>query len=231
MKKLKVMIMTLMMCLVGINFYSCEKNDISKNYVYGTVTDIDGNVYKTVTIGTQTWMAENLRVTRYISIYNNDTCEIQNDMVDSIWTWHTTFWPTLCYYENDSSNNKIYGILYNHLAAEMNIAPEGWRVPNNEDWKILIKYLENNPSPKNIKDFTNGSCGFREGITGKFSLGDYNYWWSTSGTMSNSDPYYPGHYIEDYDKASFCMVNTSYFMSIYNTDRKNGLAIRCIKNN
>lgn len=228
MKKLKVMIMILTMCLVGINFYSCEKNDIndiSKNYVYGKVTDIDGNVYKTVTIGTQTWMAENLRVTRYISKYNNDTCLIPNVMVDSIWAYNknyygTHFYPMLCYYENDSSNNKIYGILYNHYAADEDIAPEGWRVPENEDWEILIKYLKNNPSPKNIKDFTNGSCGSRDCADGSFHLGETNTWWSKSE-----------EYLYHVSWGNFCSVNVSYYMNIYHTDRKNGLHIRCIKNN
>jgi uncharacterized protein (TIGR02145 family) len=101
----------------------------------GTVTDIDGNVYQTIIIGNQEWMAENLRVTHY-----NDGLEIPN-ITDSL-QWCNYNEGAYCAYNNDESNASTYGYLYNWYAAEMlNIAPAGWHVPTDEELMELELYM------------------------------------------------------------------------------------------
>ena len=107
-------------------------------YVFetGTLTDVDGNNYITVKIGTQWWMAENLKVTRYrngVSIPN----------VTSAATWSTRTTGAYCDYDNNSSNVTIYGRLYNLYAIHDDriLAPAGWHVPTDNEWKTLEKYL------------------------------------------------------------------------------------------
>ena len=108
----------------------------SKNY--GSVTDFDGNTYKTIKIGDQTWMAENLRVTHYrngAAIPNiKDTTQWANQ-TEGVW----------CNYNNTEDLTAIatYGRLYNWFATQdtRNIAPSGWRVADVIDWEILIENL------------------------------------------------------------------------------------------
>jgi len=102
----------------------------------GTVTDIDGNVYQTVEIGDQWWMAENLRVTHY---RNGDNIRYVSE--DEEWFSITT--GAYCSYDNDYLNISIYGQLYNWYTINdsRNIAPEGWHVPSNEEWMQLEMYL------------------------------------------------------------------------------------------
>lgn len=106
---------------------------------YGTMTDQDGNVYKTVTIGNQTWMAENLRTTKY-----NDGTAILNITDDD--KWRSLSKGAYCNYNNTSNNDTIvtFGRLYNRNAVNLNLAPIGWRVPTNADLAQLINYLRGN---------------------------------------------------------------------------------------
>ncbi|UCE17077.1 MAG: hypothetical protein JSV84_09210 [Gemmatimonadota bacterium] len=101
-----------------------------------TVTDIDGNVYQTVIIGDQVWMAENLKVTHY---RNGDA--IPNVTKGSEWSDLST--GAFCNYNNDANNVPTYGRLYNWYAVDnsRHIAPEDWHVPTDEDWKQLEMYL------------------------------------------------------------------------------------------
>ncbi|MEI7504480.1 MAG: fibrobacter succinogenes major paralogous domain-containing protein [Paludibacter sp.] len=106
---------------------------------WNTVTDVDGNVYKTVRIGNQTWMGENLKVTHY---RNGET--IPNVTSNTSWGGLTTgAWSD---YSNITSNGSIYGHLYNWFAAtdSRNIAPSGWHVPTDAEWNTLEKYLTAN---------------------------------------------------------------------------------------
>ncbi len=166
----------------------------------GSVTDIDGNVYKTVTIGDQVWMAENLKVTHY---RNGDP--IPN--VSSNNQWPYLYIGALCYYNNDFSNAEGYGALYNWYAVvdARNIAPEGWHVPTNNEWETLVDFLggkkiaggklketgtkeagtgfwqEPNASATNEFGFSARPGGYRLGSNGSFEQleCDGRYWTAT----------------------------------------------------
>jgi len=138
----------LLMILFVVFVCSCEKDDnasLSNNSTavfnpdinYGTMTDQDGNVYKTVTIGTQTWMAENLRTTKY-----NDGTIIPNVIDGEEWTIQTT--GVYCTYNNTFNTDTIvaYGHLYNWYTVNTGLlAPEGWHVPTDAEWTTLTDYL------------------------------------------------------------------------------------------
>ncbi len=100
------------------------------------VTDIEGNIYHTVTIGTQLWMVENLKVTRY---RNGDLIPNVSDFTQ----WNNLSIGAYCNYDNLSTNGITYGHLYNWYAVSdnRNICPKGWHVPSDDDWTILINYL------------------------------------------------------------------------------------------
>jgi uncharacterized protein (TIGR02145 family) len=120
---------------------SCKKsNDENNNKTTpketGTATDFDGNVYKTIKIGTQWWMAENLKTTHY-----NDGTPIPEVTEYLAWRYSTT--PGYCWFDNDSVTNKnLYGALYNWYAVNTGkLAPTGWHVPTDLEWWTLINYL------------------------------------------------------------------------------------------
>jgi uncharacterized protein (TIGR02145 family) len=100
--------------------------------IAGKVRDVDGNLYDVVTIGTQTWMAENLRVTRYS---NGEPIPNVSDAAE----WSNLTTGARCDYDNDPGKVTTYGRLYNWEAVNdaRNIAPSGWHVPYDEDWKQL----------------------------------------------------------------------------------------------
>jgi uncharacterized protein (TIGR02145 family) len=102
----------------------------------GTLADVDGNVYQTVKIGNQMWMAENLKVTHY---RNGDP--IPNVIDNAEWTGLTS--GAYCEYKSDVNNVATYGRLYNWYAVDdsRNIAPDGWHVPTDAEWKQLEMYL------------------------------------------------------------------------------------------
>ena len=109
--------------------YGC-KNDMSM------VTDVDGNSYHTVKIGTQTWMVENLKTTKF-----NDGTPIPS-IRDSA-SWKASLSPGYCFYKNDSAKNKsTYGALYNWYAVNTGkLAPKGWHIPTDAEWTVLINYV------------------------------------------------------------------------------------------
>lgn len=90
------------------------------------MTDVDGNIYNTVEIGSQCWMKENLRV----------SANVPNVVNPAPWSSLTS--PAWCYYNNDSSYGVVYGKLYNWYAANSgNLCPLGWHISTDNDWKIL----------------------------------------------------------------------------------------------
>ncbi|KAA3614979.1 MAG: hypothetical protein D8M58_11035 [Calditrichaeota bacterium] len=118
-------------------FFSCSDNSTGSdndqnNNSAGTVTDIDGNTYKTVKIGDQWWMAENLKVSHY---RNGDAISFPTDSLG----WASNTSGAYGFYDNDNGNANSYGNLYNWYAVNnvKNIAPEGWHIATDEDWKQL----------------------------------------------------------------------------------------------
>lgn len=168
------------------------------------IVDLDGNVYKSITICKQTWSKTNLNVSKY-----NDGTEIPEVSDPTILKKKTI--GAWCYYRNNSENGVIYGKLYNWYAVagiyddasllnpalRKKIAPKGWHVPTDDEWTILIKCLGKEPGSKlkekgtshwsilNL-DATNSS-GFT-GIPGGARFSNYTYsdsyqkafWWSSS---------------------------------------------------
>jgi uncharacterized protein (TIGR02145 family) len=100
------------------------------------IIDGDGNIYKTVTIDSQTWLAENLKTTKY-----NDGTEIPLVTDDN--TWYNLLTPTYCWYNNDENASKnIYGALYNWYTVETGkLCPAGWHVPTDDEWTAMENYL------------------------------------------------------------------------------------------
>lgn len=112
---------------------NCKKEEGDSNIVM----DKDGNVYHTITIGTQVWMVENLRTTHF-----NDGSEIPKITNDTEWDELTT--PAYCSYKNtlDIDTINTFGLLYNGYAVKTGkICPKGWHVPSDAEWTILENYL------------------------------------------------------------------------------------------
>lgn len=134
MKAKRYFLLTMMAILASLTmqFTSCEKEDT-------TVTDIDGNTYKTVSIGNQIWMAENLKTTTY-----KDGTPIT--LIEDRVTWGNLSTEAYCWYDNDqTAYGDTYGAIYNYYAvATRNLCPDGWRVASREDWKALDEYLTDN---------------------------------------------------------------------------------------
>jgi len=196
----------------------------------GTVSDIDGNTYLTIKIGDQWWMTENLKVTHY---RNGDP--ISNVTDDG--TWETLTTGAYCEYNNDIGNVATYGRLYNWFAVDdsRNIAPEGWHVPSQADWQILIDYLggnaiaggkmkeagtahwdDPNTGATNESGFTALPGGYRS-LGGPYAhMGLWGFFWSSTEENVNSAYY------------SYMGYDNTEVNSIWN-DKEIGISIRCIK--
>lgn len=193
-------------------------NTINTTYSQNT----NENNFKTVKIGIQTWMTENLNVSTF---RNGDV--IPEAKTDEEWNKAGNEGkPAWCYYDNDSENGKRYGKLYNWYAVNdpRGLAPKGWHVPTDAEWTTLTDYLGGEAvagtkmkSDSGWNDFDgktgNGTnaCGF-EGLPGGgrnssgvfYYIGLYGAWWSSSEggadrawdrslTFNNGDVYrYPG---------------------------------------
>jgi len=224
--------------LVSLNliFILGCKHDYNNTIHYSNqgpnVTDIDGNVYKSVVIGTQTWMSENLKVLHY---RNGD---IIPNIADSI-EWNNLATGAYCYYNNDPINYNVYGSLYNWYAVKdsRNIAPIGWHVPTNAEWLILTNYLGGeslaggklketgtshwispNTGADNSSGFTGLPGGYRIGDVVTFGqIGEQGGWWSSS----------EGSNIQD---GLFLSIMTSFkFANSYGNPKRFGYSVRCVK--
>jgi uncharacterized protein (TIGR02145 family) len=211
--------------------YGNELSCITPVFIYGEgVIDFDGNSYTSVIIGTQEWMAENLKVTHY---NNGDIIPIITDN-----TWINLSTGAMCWYENDEATyTNPYGALYNYYTVtdSRNLCPAGWHVPSDTEWAELIEFLggANNADEKlkeadfehwnpmgfdadNSSGFT-GLPGGRRTSNGAFSsIVDQGFWWSTSEATS----------------VSTWGRSLGYnFIGVVRSDynKKNGNSVRCLK--
>ncbi|WP_345274734.1 fibrobacter succinogenes major paralogous domain-containing protein [Flaviramulus aquimarinus] len=133
-----------------LNFGCSNDDDTNTNETPQilTVTDIDGNVYNTITIGNQVWMLENLKTTTY-----NDGTPINEYVFGDDWHNNNTQIDYYQWADTFDLNNQFdeelpfdfYGGMYNHFAIESGkLAPEGWRIPTIEDFMELENHLTNN---------------------------------------------------------------------------------------
>ena len=215
---------------------------LNKDLSYGTMADIEGNVYKTIQIGNQEWMAQNLAVTKF-----NDGVEIPI-VTDSL-DWMSTKTPAYCWYLNDETKYKeSYGPLYNYYTVETEkLCPSGWHVPSLEDWEEFDNYLAangynldhhtgNTLAPSlissgwlNTSEYWNNevrnSTGF-SALPAGYCRGYFNYvgygayWWSNSKyTESNNDLY-----------AYSYSVWLPFTKTFIDGDNKNyGNSVRCVR--
>lgn len=193
---------------------------------FSQVEDIDGNSYETVIIGTQEWMAENLKTTKFS---NGDAI----DNITNISDFYNAGIPVWTYYANNDSNNDIYGKLYNGFVAvdSRNCCPTGWRVPSDADWTQLVDYLGGESvAGTKLRNSTiwNGTDevgfnampgGLRYALAGDLNEGTLfgqGFWWS-SEYSSNVDIYF-------YRTETF---SSNFYRSAENYTL--GMSIRCIK--
>jgi uncharacterized protein (TIGR02145 family) len=209
------------------------------------INDVDGNIYQTVTIGNQTWMAENLRTTKY---RNGDGISLFTDSIAG----NLIKKGAQCAYNNDKISLIKYGRYYNYYAVEdeRNIAPEGWHVATRGDWELLDDYLianEFNYDKKKLgknyakslaatSDWTTsnreGAIGNEQTLnnssnlnafpagyfcnTGFFGLNNWTAWWT----------------IYEFGKKSSLAYLWSDSTSLYlpfNDQKYNGQTVRCVK--
>jgi uncharacterized protein (TIGR02145 family) len=206
-----------------------------------TVTDIDGNVYQTVKIGTQWWMAENLKVTHY---RNGEAIPNVTDSTE----WESLATGAWCSYNNEAGNIATYGLLYNWYTVDdnRNIAPDGWHVPTDEEWKMLEIHLGMSQSEADTTDWRGTDEGGKlkeDGtthwnnpntgatnesgflalpggycvITGTFAnIGDLAYFWPSTENISNR----AWHRVLGYNN-SVVYRETSY--------KRHGFSVRCVR--
>ena len=228
---------------------NCEKDDFfnptngkttalfNPAKTYGSLTDQDGNLYKTITIGSQTWMAENLRTTKYRN--GEEIPEItDND------TWHNLSTGAYCNYNNTKNIDTIatFGRLYNWAAVidDRKIAPVGWHIPTYDEWIILETFLVDSVAGGKLKEagtlhwqspnfgatnetgFTALGSGYRW-ISGWNGPGFYHkeveggWWTSTEGD-------------NDLDRAYHVTMGYNYtVLGGCNCEKRDGYSIRCVK--
>jgi uncharacterized protein (TIGR02145 family) len=221
-----------LMGLVLIFSYGCKKsssnNDLSPAPGGVTVTDVEGNVYPVVTIGTQTWMAANLKTTKY---RNGNPIPLVADSVQ--WSVLTT--SGYCDVNNNAAMVSVFGRFYNWYAVtdSNNIAPLGWHVPTEADWTTLSTFLGTGPGGKlkgtgtkywynpnagatNSTGF-NGLPGGDRSNTGTFHyMGTYGCFWCTT-------PY------SDTEGWEYILSTNSTSLLKMNFSKGLGLSVRCVK--
>jgi uncharacterized protein (TIGR02145 family) len=191
----------------SVNQHSCGTINVhNPDKIYGTLTDIDGNNYKTIEIGSYMWMAENLKVSHFS---NGDIIPL----VISSTQWNSET-PAACWYNNDSATFECpYGKLYNSfvIADVRNVCPDGWHVPNDNEWSYLNFFLgndagnklkstntefwnESNSTITNSSGFSALPGGYRRGqsFTTFDSLGVMGVFWNSSFCNSGNTgkPYF-----------------------------------------
>jgi uncharacterized protein (TIGR02145 family) len=204
---------------------------------YGAMTDAEGNSYKTIQIGSQIWMAENLKTTKY-----NDGTNIPN--ITDLDDWIDLQTPGYCWYINDAKYKNPFGALYNWYVVNTDkLCPAGWHVPGEAEWRALTNNLGGESAAaghmretdtthwvfKN-SEVTN-DAGFTALPGGYRSWNDQQYFremgYSSGFWSSTADPF---------DSVAFAICRRFYYYNdsggisyeIYS--KKAGLSIRCLKN-
>jgi uncharacterized protein (TIGR02145 family) len=200
--------------------------NFNPDLIYDSIYDSEGNIYRTIEIGTQTWMAENLKSTKL-----NDGTDIPFVPDVTLWSGLTT--PGYCWFNNDSVG---YGALYNWYTVNTGkLCPDGWHVPTDEEWTILTDYLGGksvaggklreagtthwqspNTGATNETGFTGLPAGYRSYGGGFNSFKNYGFWWSSSDWSSTGAWYRDVYY-------GYNSVDRS------NSNKKSGANIRCLK--
>jgi uncharacterized protein (TIGR02145 family) len=196
------------------------------------ITDIDGNIYHPVVIGTQTWLVENLKTTRY-----NDGASIPYVTDPDAWIGLSS--DAYCWPQNDGSNMTPYGAMYNWYAVNTGkLCPVGWHVPTDDDWNTLINYAGGTSvAGGNLKEtgttywqspnsgatdefgFSALPAGYRSIANGTFvNFTLWGVYWSAT-TQSGS----AGRVILEYTTAAIDFQHPG-------SDYSFGFSVRCIKN-
>ena len=220
-----------------------------------TITDVDGNVYNTVSIGTQCWTKTNLKVTKYndnTSIPLNNT--YTSGTVSTVWQGLTTGAYTIYGNESNSGANATnYGFLYNWYAAKgitttgsttyKNICPTGYHVPTDSDWNKLVKFIHSGADTSSTSSTQSTTAGT------KLKKNDA-LWLTNTGTDDYGFFGLPGGY--RYSNGSFLFIRTSaffwsategggssaWFRSLYNEvgdvdrnygNKSVGASVRCLR--
>jgi uncharacterized protein (TIGR02145 family) len=190
------------------------------------VKDIDNNIYKTVQIGNQVWMAENLKVTK---LNDNTTIPLITD--NSKWLALST--PGYGWYNNDEAAYKDpYGALYNwYTVNTKKLCPSGWHIPTLTEWNTLTTFLSGgegdklreagtthwqspNESATNEFGFTGLPGGFRGGVFSE--IGTYGYLWSSTEYEAGS-------------AYSLILHNEDSGLIPSDDNKGNGYSVRCLR--
>lgn len=220
----------IIMGIISICLSGCKKDESSSP---ATVTDIDGNVYHTVTIKSQTWMVENLKVTHYNDGLNDPIPNVTDN------TWGGLSSAAYCWYNNDITNKDPYGALYNWYAVNNpKLCPVGWHVPSDAEWATLISnlggdstsvggylkeagtthWLSPNTGADNSSGFTALPAGSHYTNNLFYLNGKYGWYWSS--TSSPSLPIAAYHeYLQYNSKAIYRTIGSKSL----------GFSVRCIK--
>ena len=220
----------------GTALHTCGAPNIhNSDLTYGTMTDQEGNVYKTIVIGTQEWMAENLNT----SIYRNGDAIPTN--LDNA-AWQNTTSGAWAYYNNDASYACPYGKLYNWYTCvdARQLCPTGWHVPTDAEWTILTDYLGGqdvaggkmkttgnfeaatglwlspNAEATNSSGFSGAPGGFRYYDGGYYFIGNLGYLWCSSEV----DTYFAWFRGLDYSDAAAIRGNVN---------KQVGFSVRCLR--
>ncbi len=204
-----------------INLASFLATGCKKDNAPVTVTDIVGNVYQTVTIGSQVWMAENLKTTEFYDGSPIANLTRSND-------WVSSDNPAYCWYDNDEANNKpLYGALYNYQAVKYGkLCPTGWHIPDDSEWTTLINYLGGDSlsaiklkststlpwalHATNESGFSALAGGYRWDSFYNLTYG--GFWWSSSSTSTVNS------HLQLLYRSTMVAYNYGY-----------GFSVRCIK--
>lgn len=224
-------VLNLFFLLALIIACSCSKDNPKPD---NTITDIEGNVYKIVVIGNQTWMAENLATTKF-----NDGSPIT--LVTDNLEWVSYDFPGYCWYDNlEKPYKDLYGALYNWYAIETSkLCPDGWHIPSQAEWDTLFATLggqdvaggklkeadgtlwrEPNEEATNESGFTALPGGVRSYFDGGYFGGEgrMGYFWISSQSVDQSPV------VRIFYKAGPIGLIDITYLPI-----KSGLSVRCIK--